>query len=499
MELNFESVSCRCLRQKAREVQNQEQTQEIRLPDGLPDIGRVLCCWGQVILRSKEWHSDGMTATGGVMVWVLYVPDDGSQPQCVDGWLPFQMKWDFPETQREGTIWLQPLLRSADARTVSARKLMVKTNVGVLAEALEPWETQVCRYGEEPENVQLLRQTYPLRLTIEAGEKTFVLDEELTLPESCPNAAEILRYELQPRILEQKVMAGKVVFRGNGMLHVLCRGEEGQLFGWDFELPFSQFGDLEGDYSQDAAARLTAAVTNLELDRTDGGALRLKCGLVCQYIVTDQMMVEVAEDAYGINRKLKPSFDELKLPAILEERDEKFNVEIMAELECGRVLDVNFMPDHPRIHRVGDQVNGELNGIFQLLYEDREGTLQSAIRRWESAWPLVSDSHCGMYMELADAQTDTAAMNASGITLRSGIAATARTVNEQGWNMITGLELGEMEQPDPARPSLILRRTEGERLWDLAKSCGTTVAAICQANQLQAEPQQGQLLLIPIQ
>ena len=75
-----------------------------------------------------------MNATGGVMVWVLYAPDDGSKPQCVDGWLPFQMKWDFPETEREGTIWLQPLLRSVDARTVSARKLMVKTNVGILGD-----------------------------------------------------------------------------------------------------------------------------------------------------------------------------------------------------------------------------------------------------------------------------------------------------------------------------------------------------------------------------
>ena len=49
MELKFETTACRCLRQKVCEVQNQEQTQEIRLPDGLPDIGRVLCSWGQVM------------------------------------------------------------------------------------------------------------------------------------------------------------------------------------------------------------------------------------------------------------------------------------------------------------------------------------------------------------------------------------------------------------------------------------------------------------------
>jgi len=499
VELKFEAASCRCLRQKVCEVQNQEQTQEIRLPEGLPDIGRVLCSWGQVILRSKEWRSDGMNVTGGVMVWILYAPDDGSKPQCVDGWLPFQMKWDFPETEEEGTIWLQPLLRSVDARTVSARKLMVKTNVGILGEAWEPWEESIYRYGEDVENVQILRQTYPLRLTMEAGEKTFVLDEELTLPESCPKPAKILRYDLQPKLIEQKVMAGKVVFRGNGLLHVLCKSEEGELFNWDFEIPFSQFGDLDGDYSQNAGARLAAAVTNLELEQTDGGTLRLKCGVVCQYAVTDQIMVEVAEDAYGINRKIKSEFAEVKFPAILEERSEKFYAEMTADLECSKILDVTFMPDHPRSRRMGDQVNGELSGVFQLLYEDKEGTLQSAVRRWEAAWPFVSDSECAVRMEFSNAETGTATLNSSGATLKSGISVSARTTNEQGLRMITGLEVGELEEPDPTRPSLILRRTEGEPLWELAKSCGTTVAAICQANQLETEPQHGQLLLIPIQ
>ena len=499
MELKFETAACRCLRQKVFEVQNQEQTQEIRLPDGLPDIGRVLCSWGQVILRSKEWRSDGMNASGGVLVWVLYVPDDGSGPQCVDGWLPFQMKWDFPETQQEGTILLQPLLRSVDARTVSARKLMVKTNVGILGEALEPCEEQICQYGESPEHIQMLRQTYPLRLAMEAGEKTFVLDEELTMPDSCPEAVKIVRYELQPKLLEQKVMAGKVVFRGNGMLHILCQGPEGELFYWDFEIPFSQYGDLEGDYSQDAGARMVAAVTSLELERTDSGSLRLKCGMVCQYVVSDQIMVEVAEDAYGINRKVVPSFENLRLPAILEDRSEKFNAELSAEFECGKVLDVSFLPDHPRIHRAGDQVNGELNGTFQLLYEDRGGVLQSAARRWEAAWPFLGDGNCAVYMETSGTETGVAVMNAVGVTMRGGVTVSARTVNQQNLNIIAGLEVGEEEQPDFGRPSLILRRTEGERLWDLAKACGTTVAAISQANQLQTEPQQGQLLLIPIQ
>ena len=53
MELQFGKTTCRCLNRAAREVRNEELTQEVRLPDGMPDVGRVIAAWGQVILRSK--------------------------------------------------------------------------------------------------------------------------------------------------------------------------------------------------------------------------------------------------------------------------------------------------------------------------------------------------------------------------------------------------------------------------------------------------------------
>jgi hypothetical protein len=55
-----------------------------------------------------------------------------------------------------------------------------------------------------------------------------------------------------------------------------------------------------------------------------------------------------------------------------------------------------------------------------------------------------------------------------------------------------------MVQPDPHRPSLILRRANGEDLWTIAKNCGSTVEAIEKANGLQQAPMPDQMLLIPI-
>ena len=64
--------------------------------------------------------------------------------------------------------------------------------------------------------------------------------------------------------------------------------------------------------------------------------------------------------------------------------------------------------------------------------------------------------------------------------------------------MVMGLELGEEQARDPDRPSIILRRSDGTRLWDIAKKAGSTVEAIRKANSLEGEPAPGQMLLIPV-
>lgn len=100
MEVNFNKNTCQCLRKAVCQVQNQEQTQEVRLPESMPDIGRVLSSWGQVLIRGKEWRTGGMSVSGGVMAWVLYAPEDGSEARSVETWIPFQVKWDLPDSLR---------------------------------------------------------------------------------------------------------------------------------------------------------------------------------------------------------------------------------------------------------------------------------------------------------------------------------------------------------------------------------------------------------------
>lgn len=495
MELQWKSQPCGYLRCMTRQVQNQEQTLELRLTEGMPDIGRVLCAWGQVMLRSKEWRNDSIGAAGGVNAWVLYLPEDGSEPRCVEGWLPFQAKWNLSDSQREGTIRVDALLRGLDARTLSARKLMVRASVSILAEALEPAEAAIYTPDELPQQVQLLKRTYPMMLPREAGEK--LLNMEESLPVSGPKPRKLLCCRVKPLVTEQAVLGGRVVMRGLLRLCYVYMGEDDRIYSGQGELPFAQFADLDSEYDKEAITSVTMAVSNAECQLAED-TLAVKCGLIGQYVIHDRRIVELAEDAYSPLCAVNPSMSQLELPAMLDSRSESVEAELELPGQAETVVDVEFLPDHPLQYREEDQVTMELPGQFQVLYYDREGNLQSAGEHWAGQTRMTAGEGCHVNISLRPNHQATATPYGDRLRLHCGMEMQVQTTAKQQIPMLTGLEIGELTEPDPQRPSLILRRSGEWSLWELAKACGSTVEAIQKANHLTDEPAPNQMLLIPV-
>ena len=498
MELQFEKTACFCLTPALREVRTLEQAQEIRLSDGMPDIGRVLCGWGQVIQRSKEWAADCVSLTAGMMVWVLYAPEDGSEARWVEGWIPFSATWDLPQTAAEGTIRIQCLTRFVDARSLSARKIMVRAGVSALCEAWIPAEGEVFAPKDLPEAVELQKVTYPLRVPKEAGEKAFALEEELTLPGTAPGIEKPVYYTLEPEIQEQRVMGDKVVFRGSARLHLLYLTQSGGLHGEDFTLAFSQFAELREGRSSDAQVSLLPGVTALELEMGDSTHLHLKCGLTAQYLIDDLQTLEVCQDAYCLDRDLEISQDILDLGALLDSRQETLAAEQTLPGEGEAAVDVCFFPDFPRQRLTDSGVTQEVCGTFQVLYLAGDGSLQAGIARWEGRMDLAADPACRVTAEPVPSPVPQILMGGGDMKLRTEYGLRFRITAGQGIPMVTGLTLGEQKEPKEDRPSLILRRAGTGDLWQIAKASGSTVGAIRSANHLAEEPAPGQMLLIPI-
>lgn len=494
MEQEFEKEKLSCLDTLVCQTQNSELTQELKLSEGLPDVGRILTCWGQEILRTKEWRLDEVVVTGGVMVWVLYLPEEGGAPQTVNTWLPFQMKWELPEGAPEGMIRVCARIRSADARTVSPRKILVRCGVGLRTEAAVPAGAETIRTGDAPEGVELLREKVSLSLQKELGERTFFLEEELT-----PGGAEkLLYYSLSPEILEQKVMGNKIAFRGNGNLHVLCLCEDGQAAAEDFSLPFSQFADLSETYGTQAQADLIPAVTDLELELDEEGKLRLKAEVLGQYRITEPTELEIVTDGYAPGRKLELERSTLELPRILDSQEKRIAAEQSTAAQSGSLVDSRVLADFPRQRKTEAGVALIFPGSFQTLCYGDDGTLLAAGGRFEAEQMVPAGEAVTVTAWIGKPAEPQIGFENGTMTFRTELPVGIRQETREPIPVITGLTLGENRERDANRPSLILRRNSGVRLWDLAKEAGSTVEAIRKANALEGDPTPGQMLIIPV-
>ena len=497
MELEFHKSMCNCLNPVVGDIRNQEQTQEVKLSEGMPDVGRILASWGQCLLRSKEWRSGNVGVSGGVMTWTLYMPEESAQPVCVEAWVPFHMKWDLPNTQRDGVIRAGCSVCHVEARTLSARRILVRTELSVWAEALEPTDREIMMPVNMPDDIQLLRQVYPLLIPREAGEKSFVLEDEFLVSSADGVPEKIISYQMRTEILDKKVIGQRVAFRGNGRLHLIYQGEDGKIHCCDQEIPFSQLVELEQDYDSDCEIDILPAVTSLEVDLMND-KIQVKCGMTAQYLVRVREMVELIRDAYSPRRTVNTVLKELNLPVVLDQRQENRRIELEVPSEPAEIADTVMFLDYPHMLRGSEMTELELNGHIQVLYYDQEDHLQLAEKPFDEKIEIPISAEAELQASVSEADLPQVIFSGNGIHANNMITLQLTTVSDCGIPMVVGLEAGDEEEPDPNRPSLILRKTGDEPLWEVAKQCGSTVDAIRTANKLLSEPENGQVLLIPI-
>ncbi len=498
MDVQFEKTSVSFLEPVLWDVQNMEQTQEIRIPEGMPGIGRVICTWGQPVLRSKEWQGGRISVGTGMMVWVLYAPEDGGTPQQVESWIPFQFHWDLPDTAGEGRFLVTCLPRFADTRSVSAGKMLIRCGISALVEAYAPMQREVYTPGNMPEGLELLTNTYPMRLPKEAGEKQFELEETLRFPGSVPVPSRLIRWRLDASAGDRKLLGGRLVFRGSGDLHILYESGDGQMHTWSFELPFSQFAELETAHSQEAQADIRLMPTNLELTLDEEGNLHFRGALTAQYLVDDRENLTLAEDAWSPERNLELRREMLHLPALLDSRRELVSGEMKMPAEADLVADIQLMPEFPQVTGEGMTRELSLPGIAQALYYDTDGQLRGMTQRWEGKHSFAADDSAWLRAVPASGSQVQAQPGAEGIEVRGTVPVQIGVSGGTGLPMVTAMEAGEPIVPDPNRPALVLCRAGRERLWELARRNGSTVAAIRAANDLEGDPEPGRMLLIPV-
>ncbi len=478
-----------------------EQTADVIIPDSLPDVERIIEAYGIPVVEESRLLPGGLSLSGTVQGSVLFVGDKGDV-YSLPIRIPFSVRKELPNEVENGALFYTFELETVDARTVNSRKLLVRAGFRWSYEVYQSTVRKISYLEEPSAQLQLKWGEYPLCIPTAHGEKQFTVNEELELPSSNPAVETILKSCCELQVMEQKTVGGKGVFKTEVFLHVLYRDPQGKLCTYDWRIPLSQYADLSAQTAEgDLKTILHITEFDLEPDSTTGShRLFLHVGIHSRCMAYEVRNVKVMEDAYCTDGLLEPQWQQWQCRALLDSQTLRGTARWTGNEAMGTLVDAWAWAEEPLKEFRDDTLCITVPLVCSVLFYDKEGQLRSRQIRCNSETELPVN--VGVECAVRDVKCSEVYcnMNSGNGELRIPVQLQADSYGSQDLRSLCGGEISPLPVESERKPSVILRRTEGdEDLWAIAKSYRTPVRAIEEANDLGDGPiPHGTMLLIPM-
>ena len=505
MELEFDREVMQGYQIIASGTVCQEETLETIVPDACPDIARIVGVKGQAALNGRQAREGLAEVTGSVRAVVLYQPEEGEGLCRMEAALPFTAQLEASGLTERGKLEGRVCLRDLQAKVLNPRKILLRADLAVEITAFQPAETVCCQQVLEPEQHGVQQQiiqgeTYQL---FAVQEKPFTLSEQVRMSGGQGESLRLLALQAQPVCGESKLIGSKLILKGTLELQFLAQEPGGGLCASSEVLPFSQILEVPGA-GEGSQCQLCPQLTQISWQTAseDGRTLDLTADILVQAQVWQRRSFPMLQDLYSTAWETQVSRETLSLWRLLDQGERMQNLrELLETASLVRTVADSWIELGPvRESREGGTLvlTGEIKVSVLCLDEDQrpqvvEKPLTVACRLEAHEGAVC---RCRMFCP----GEVFAAPAAGGVEVRCAVQFQFLLLQENRCTVVCAAQLGEERtREEGEQPSVVLRlAAPGEGLWELAKTYGTTISQILQANDLEEDSlPQGQMLLIP--
>ncbi|NCB50966.1 MAG: DUF3794 domain-containing protein [Clostridia bacterium] len=480
-----------------------ESAMELVVPDTMPDIDRLLCADGTLVIRSKEVSEGSVSVSAGISASVLYVPDGAAGPCCLKAAVPFAFEVDAPGVTSDSVPVATLTLTDIEARMLNPRKVIIRASVAVTIECFDRSEAEYSSEvsGGEKAELQVLTERSNISHVVGVKEKTFVITDEYRLPAGSPPVGEPLRENVELCAEDVRTVGSKVVINGSAKI-VLTYSVDGssEIASAVFETAFSQLVDMDIELTApECRTALLLTAVYIEPHNYAGGERGYTCELhiVAQAVCSDNIGVEYISDCYSNRLSIRTTAEPVRVICDIRRSLQRcgFHETLEADRTVGEVIEASCRATDFET----ENGNIECKITAYVIFSDDSGKLFCAGGRFPFACPAgfeegmtgaVTGAHCAqVYATPAQKSID----------LRTQVCFDLMMWRESEICQIAEIDDDEEGAAMTDRPSLVVVRAgEDATLWTLAKRYRSTREIILQANGLEeGEPITGRLLLIP--
>ncbi len=493
----------------------QEQSIELEyiLPDYFPDIFKITKC--KVIPRivSKNIGSDKIIYEISADVSILYQSENSHN--CINQRLNYTKTLEFGRSCENIDVMLTPKLDYVNCRAVNQRRLDIRGAVTIKAEIIcTSSQNIICdAFGM---NIQLKKAPVEYISKKIVAEKSVSVNEDLELNSAKPSAVNIIRHDVLLTSSDKKVIANKLVVKGEAVIDILYSYENESGNGMEtmqFTVPYSQIVDADGiDESFQSIVSAEISMCDITLSPDEKGENRIfKCDLSinisCRAYKT--AVAEIVTDAYSTVHPCECVSSPVKsehMPVIKEEMHQSKTVAEYSDGNIDCILDVCCS-----VNNINARLNSSSNEVFltgttqyTIMMKNESGTVIVIEKDDIFEHTMKSDEINENSIISADVKPVSCSYTLTAenkIALKSDLKIKCTIKNSDTFNALTEIIVDDtskkVREGDYALK--LYYGVENEDVWSIAKRYSTSVNAIMEENELESENLRSNgMILIPI-
>ena len=491
-------------------VQEQSVELDYVMPDYYPDFFRLLLCTADAFVTEQSVSDGALNYTLKVRLHVLYCGEQSNTVQAVTQQLTYRKQLALPAELSGAespavTVTAEPSYMNC--RAVSHRRIDLRGAVRIRIQMTGEQPREVLS-GAEGLHVQC--RTEPVRFVSEIlrTEKPFSLSADLNIADAQPALLAVLRDQIDLRVTETRIVAGKLAVKGEAAVTLLYSAESG-VETLTAVFPFSQIVEQKG-MSEEMPCAVTASLSDVLLtpeSQNDGNVRLLHC---------DMQIVLHCEAARSTEAALLTDLYSTVHPVTLKEEQIPLLLAPAEISETLRLKPVLTQPD--TVLTKVSAVWAELNGVAAAPDDSGKGSVLSGTLRCyalaadEENRPLLLEQETPFTWNLPElpagqmlppVRTENCSFTLSGsdsVTMQVELHLQGTVMQQHTHRLMTDLNV-DAEAHLPANEEYALRLYFGqpqESLWEIAKRYHTAPEAIREENALADDTlQSAQMLLIP--
>lgn len=482
------------------------------LPDYCKSIFKILKCKIVPKITNERIQNGKLIIEGVAQIKVLYVSEDSYKIRCIMQKQAFTKSMELKENYQNGCVTASVKCDYVNCRATSQTRLDIRGALTIKATVSVMHELEILSKASGM-GVQVYNKSVTALDKKLYGCKEFSIREELEIAYGKPSIDEILDSSACAVLTEYKVIANKVIAKGEIMLHILyCADHEDESPQiMDFTIPISQVLDVPG-INEDYRAVVDFDVVQSDLVPRQNNSGECKCidADFCIRIKAEankNAQTKLISDIYSTDYMLNSAVSGLKIEQLLDVIGETTTCKAtlsmpQGELSCVYDISCDYQSESCRCEDGEIKLVGNLCMAILALDCDNMPVMIEKTSPCEMKIPISHACENIMFTpHISITSISYHLISASEIEVCASVRICGCLYETKCYNVLTSITVDESSKKECC-DNAVLRlyfASKGESVWSIAKHFNTSMEAVMLQNSIEGESLNSNcMLLIPI-